>query len=212
MARQQNKTIRLIFVTVVLLFMLVVLPLGSWYYLQNGLDYRISTMSELKQYGLLPDLSYRTLDGKNLTTADLRGKVTVTNVLDWHNPTLADAYGTYLQRLHEQFNERADVYFLIHTPDTTKARAFAQQYGLQDSTQCFFLSGTPTEIAALPTNYHLSADALKTHFTLIDTKTMVRKHYDVRDEQQVKRLVEHLALLIPLQKKEEITLKRDLKK
>lgn len=214
MAGKQNKIIRLVIATLILLFLLIVLPLGSWYYLKNGLDYRMTTMSELKQFGTLPNFSYTTFSNATIATPNLQGKVAVVNVLDLQNEQLSRTLGGILERLHDQFNERQDVYFLIHVMDTSKTTIenFARQYQLQDDTQCYFIPTSAANLAVLPANYHLSADSLYSHFTLVDTKQMVRKHYDVQDEAQVKRLVEHLALLLPLQKREELTLQREREK
>ncbi len=214
MAGKQNKTILLILVTLVLLFILVVLPLGSWYYLKNGLNYRIATMSELKNYGKLPAFSYHTFSNNNVKSADLQGKVVVVNALPLQNESLTNAWGTTLEKLHDQFDERSDVCFLVYVADTsrTNLESFTSKYQLQDYNQCYFV---PFEAAAMPklaSDYHIGVDSLPNHFTLIDTKGIVRKHYNVQEEAQVKRLVEHMALLLPLQKKEEISLQREPEK
>jgi len=214
MARKQNKTIRLIIATLILLLVLVVLPLGSWYYLNNGLNYRLTTMGELKEFGKLSGLTYPTFAGKNVQDADLQGKVTVANVINLQDEQLSNTFGNVLEKLHDQFDERQDVLFLIHVTDTSKINmeVFATRYKLDDYAQCQFIPTDAAMLQHLQPNYYISADSLQTHFTLVDTKSMVRKHYDVRDEAQVKRLVEHIALLLPLRKKEEITLKRELEK
>lgn len=214
MAGKQNKTIRLILATLVLIFVLGILPMGSWFYLKNGLNYRLTAMRELKDYGKVQALTYPTSTGTILKAADLNGKVTITNVVDAHNPQLLDTWGGVLEKLHNQFDERQDVLFLIHVLDTTpnNTEAFATQYKLKDSTQCYFIPTDAAMLQELQQDYHISADSLLTCFTLIDTKNTVRKHYDVQDNAQVKRMVEHIALLLPLQKHEEITLKREREK
>lgn len=214
MAKKQNKIIRLVTATLILVFLLVVLPFGSWYYLKDGLDYRLSTMSELKQYGVLPDFSYPTSVSTSISTADLKEKVAVLNVLDLQNAERSRTLGGILEKLHSQFDERKDVFFLIHMLDTSKVNIenFAKEYKLEDYAQCFFIPTDGATLATLSSKYHVSTDSLYTHFTLVDTKGMVRKHYNMDDKTQVKRLVEHLALLLPLQKMEEITLKREQEK
>ncbi|MFN7116680.1 MAG: TlpA family protein disulfide reductase [Saprospiraceae bacterium] len=213
-SKQQNKIVRLILATLVLLFVLVILPLGSWYYLRNGLNYRVTTMSELNNYGKLPDFSYNTVVNTQVQTADLQGKVAVANVLDLKNEALSATWGTMLEKLHDQFNERNDVRFLIYVTDTarTTIESFTTKYKLQDYEQCYFIPADADVIKKLPLDHHIGADSLLTHLTLVDTKGMVRKHYNVQDQAQVKRLVEHMALLLPLQKREEISLQREPEK
>lgn len=214
MAKTSNKTFQLIIITLVLLFILVILPLGSWYYLQNGLNYRITTMSELKNYGTLPAMSYATFSGTQVADADLKGKVVVANVLNMQDDQSLTVWGKVMEKLHDQFDERKDVRFLIHVLDTTQANitSFSKKYKLDDYEQCYFIPTEATALTALAANYHVGADSLLTHFILVDTKNVVRKHYNVQDEAQVKRLVEHLALLLPLQKKEEISIQMEREK
>lgn len=214
MANKQSKTLQLIVATIVLLFVLVVLPLGSWYYLKNGLNYRLTTMSELSDYGKLPAFSYHTFEGMNLTFNDLQGKVIVANVLNFENNQSNRALGAILEKLHDQFDERSDVCFLVHVTDTSLARvaSFSAKYNLEDDNQFYFIPLDTTQMTALAKDYRLGIDSLATYFTLVDTKGIVRKHYNVQDDTQVKRLVEHLALLLPLQKKEEISLQREPEK
>jgi hypothetical protein len=214
MAKKQNKIIRLVVATLILLFLLVILPFGSWYYLKDGLDYRVTTMGELKKYGTLPEFTYPTFVNTSIAAADLKDKVVVANVLDLQDEQWSRTFGSILEKLHDQFNERKDVLFLIHVTDTSKTNVdnFAKQYQLDDYAQCYFIPTDPSALAAVQSNYHLAVDSLYSNFTLIDTKQMVRKHYNAQDEAQVKRLVEHMALLLPLQKREEPTIKREREK
>ena len=162
MAGKQNKVVTLIITSLILLFILVVLPVGSWYYLKEGLDYRMTKIGELKQYGTLPDFSYTTLWNKPITAADIKDKVVVANVLDLQNGEMSRSFGQILEKLHIQFDERKDVCFLIHVLDTVGVNAenFARKYQLEDATQCYFIPTLATDLKHLASDYHLSADSL----------------------------------------------------
>jgi hypothetical protein len=209
--------LKIILQTLALLLFLVVLPFGSWYYLKNGMDYRVATMGELKHYGKIPTLSYTTYTNQTLTDSFFINKILIASVLDLKNPEMSETFGEVLEKLHEQFNERKDVLFLLHLADTSATQAavddFMGKYKLKDTEQCLFLK-TPanTTIAAIGQTFHLPPDNVFPYFSLTDTKGEIRHYYDVRKIEEVRKLVEHTALLVPLEKTQEITLKREQEK
>lgn len=109
--RKENRILRIVLQTLALLLFLVVLPFGSWYYLKNGMDYRVSTMSDLKQYGKMPAFFYTTFADTTFDNAAIKDKIVVANLLDLQNTSMRQNFGTILQRLHDQFKGREDVLF-----------------------------------------------------------------------------------------------------
>lgn len=203
--------------TLALLLFLVVFPLGSWYYLKNGMDYRVATMGELKHYGKIPALSYTTFANQTLTDSFFTNNILITSVLDFQNAAMSETFGKTLEKLHEQFDERKDVLFLIHLADTSATQAmverFAMTYKLNDFEQCLFLRMPEnTAIATVEQNFYLPHDNDFPYFSLTDIKGEIRHYYDVRKIEEVRKLVEHTALLVPFEKSKEITLKRKQEK
>ena len=91
---------------------------------------------------------------------------------------------------------------------TAKATTFAEQYQLDDTKQCYFLKGSAQDINKLSTEggYSLPmAEGMSLvdnpYMILADTSLTVRRIYDVREPSQVSRLVEHIALILPLETK-----------
>ncbi len=203
MTAQTSRRNSTIVVAIAILFLLLVgLPIGSWYYLRTGLEYRKEVMADLDDLGKVPSISLKTFSGKTLDNQNIAKKMVITSFLNFQNKEITKQSGAWLQRLHDQFDERSDLAFLIHVVDTSatseEVERFAQQYQLQDSAQCFFLKDNPEVFRTIATNvYKIPLEEIDQHFALTDTSGTVRQKYNITNNNEVKRLVEHTALLLP---------------
>ncbi|MEL6865637.1 MAG: hypothetical protein AAFP19_14515 [Bacteroidota bacterium] len=208
--------------TIVLTMMIVVLPLGSWYYLQMGFNYYKDAMSELHEYGPLPNFALLNQMGDTIQEEQLKGKVAVISFV----PSEAAARKKQLEitsALFDQFDVRDDIIFLLHESKDYALSADqlireARENQLSDSEQLFWLSTDQSTMLDLLGNgykmpnmaaqrekgspYPLQADpdpqpGNYPYIILVDTNLMIRNYYDYRDDQSVKRLIEHLALIMP---------------
>lgn len=204
-----------------LLLILVILPLGALYYMNQGAKWRKERLEELKDYSQLSEqqlrMAYDTLtdiftDEKNII---------VTSFINPEQSEFHADFGANLQRLHEQFDARGDVYFFTHVLNDdqgTFSQAFREKYGLEDEAQCFFIKGKDELMESLATKaYQIERQEGESwknssHFALVDNM-MVRNYYNVQNPEAVKRLVEHIAILIPPRKdREELVFKREVEK
>ena len=219
--------------TLALTAMLVFLPLGSWYYLQIGFNYNKDMMAQLKDYGQIPAFDLYTQQGTNLSKQDLAGKLVVAAFFSNESPYL-DSLFSGINKIHEQFNEREDVYFLLHHLDSlspAQLQEIAQRYELKDREQCFLLSGNPEQMQALLKGYgipqlplatdtstyqvkHNVANSIEDYpfLVLADTSSVIRNFYEVDKGKALFRLVEHLAIKLPREVEEKPVLKRDKEK
>lgn len=205
-----------------LVLLLIVFPAASWYYLNSGLQYRRSAMAELQDYGNFPLSSWIMADGSPLAAGYLEKKMLVANIL----PTGPDGelvaqYGQTLQQLHDQFDERDELLFVtvLHGDSAQVAQQFdnfTQTYQLTDKNQQLFVQLDDAAYRQLDRGlFHpenagdQSADAF---LLLTDTTATIRRYYDVRQSHDIKRLVEHIALLLPLKKDRELIFKREVEK
>lgn len=209
-----------LFQLLALLAMLVGFPLVSWYYLQTGLDYRLKKMNELENRGQLPDFQYKNLSGELLNSQRLANYLVVGH---FSNGTRSDALMSAFKRLHQQFDERNEVFFLHLCSDTTSTMAnqllqAAQNQQLQDTAQCYQVQLLPAQASLLAeavrlpfADYGMSVDQ-NTLFFLADS-LQVKAYYDFTKEEELKRLVEHIALNLPVQKsRQELIFKREKEK
>lgn len=200
-----------------LTIILVVFPGVSWYWLSQGLDYRKTAKAELKDLGPLPDFSWRNYTGSTLHQADLRGAFVIAGIYDLSQPKLSETFGREFSRLHDQFDDRKDVLFLsVVGPDSTLIPAFVEKYKLADTTQCFFFSTTAEEMKNLAQKGFRMPASDGTKFPFIafsDTSSVIRNYYDVRDNSQLKRMVQHISLLLPMSKsRDELRFQRESEK
>lgn len=196
---------------------LVVFPAVSWYWLSRGLDYRKTAKAELKDLGPLPDMTWRNYNGKMLSKADLEGSFVIAGVYDLAQPELSGYFGREFSRLHDQFDDRKDVLFLsVVGQDTTLIPAFLKQYELSDTTQCYFFPTMEDAMKNLAqTGFRMPElnGATSPYIAFADTSSVIRNYYDVRDNVQLKRMVQHISLLLPMSKsRDELRFKREAEK
>lgn len=206
-----------------LLFFLVILPGGSWYYLSRGLDYRMSTLEELKEIGPIPVFGTIHHNGNALSEELFEEKMVVSSFLDLKQNPAADDFGTLLNKLHDQFDAREEVLFFTYilgekADSTGMLDNFIQKYELQDTAQCFFLLADDQLIRQqaidaykLPLTEGQNLEN-QTLMVYTDRKGIIRSYYDIQKEDRQKRLVEHIAMLLPKKKDRELVFKRETEK
>lgn len=210
---------RTIFQFGALIMLLIVFPAVSWYYLNSGLQYRRAAMEELDDYGTFPNAPWTMVDGSTISPGFLHGKMILANVLPAKDEGLYDQFGHTLQKLHHQFDERNELVFLSLVPGDSaqvinRAERFRESFDLNDGAQLFFLQVGNNKLEELRSRLlqpqeEISEDAM---FLLTDTSATIRRYYDVREEADIKRLVEHIALLLPLKKDRELIFRRETEK
>lgn len=198
----------------ILVFFIVFMPLGSWYYLQSGFNYHKKLMSDLKDYGKIPEFNLLTQNGDSLNSNDLHGKIMIVNFYAENKPSTA-LTTDYARKILSQFKNRTDLIFLFHSlnPEMqhdSLLKAVAEKENLLNH-QVYFLSGDEVETAELFTlGYKIPMPEKKAagqlpeecpFFVLIDTNLTIRNYYDVNDKTSMDRLVEHLAIILPREKK-----------
>lgn len=204
---------------VLLLAFIVIIPLGSWYYLKRGYDYRKEAMEELKDYGKLPTLAYSTVDGKENVVDSLSGKMVIAHLLNTENEDLTTQFGKTLKKLHEQFKNTGRLAIVTLGVDPTKddsksLEAFAKAYDLWDQPHYYLIAPDSTGISAQAKQLYLPESDFSNspYFVLADSSSMVKNHYQVTDEASVQELVMHSAMFMPRKPKRKIIFKRETEK
>lgn len=163
-----------------LLLLLVVLPLVSWYYLSQGYDYQIQARSELKDYG-----KWSLLDAG----LDTMGYTIVFNRLD-ENTTSNSKFTETLNQLIDQFGERSDFFIgLLDDENISSSLHF------DDSSKVIFFASNEFEADQV---------ILANKFYLADRNGIIRNIYNCNQIEEIKRMVEHIALILPQQPSSDI--------
>ena len=179
-----SKSGKAIAQTVALSLMLIILPLVSWYYLNRGLDYQIAARSELGNLGDWVLSQNFDFYGNPLDPQFFKGKMIIGGLFQ---PALSKT----IQKLHEQFDERDDLVFVFFIQENSDI------LDLKDAKQVIWLNQESNQ---------------SKEFFLVDIKGVIRRTYDLNDVKQVKRLVEHTAILLPKKQDRELVFKRELEK
>jgi len=190
-----------------LLLLLVILPGGSWFYLQRGYNHRKAALAELKEIGVAGAFEGRDQNGNVVSQEFLRKRVTVAGFLpddDRQRKTWISRLGT----IHAQFDDRNDVCFLLFADSAAvpDPLAFSLENGLTDSLQWAIVPAEKDEVMQL-----LHLPDLQ-HLALADTAAMVRRHYDILDNAQMGRMIEHITILMPRLPDPDIEFRRDKEK
>ena len=196
------------FAAIIMLLLLAGLPLGSWYYLQSGLNYQKQLRAELKDLGQVPNFELTDQEGNIFSSENLKGKLSVVAFVDPKEQT--GAAGDYMQqllKLQDQFEKRSDLVFLTHVRSgsdegSAKLASFLDKHQLLDAAQCYFFPASDRQLNDWATQrFHLpkseSSSTVNPYLGLIDANKTLLKYYDSRSESEIKKLVEHIAILLP---------------
>lgn len=202
-----------------LLLLLVVLPLGSWYYLQTGLNYRIQAINELQDIAPLPDFELLNYNDSTVAQERFSDQLVIGHFYTGANEAV---YFDLLQRLKEQFDERPDVSFLTFREgrDIGTLAESAQlllDYGVEDPEQFFFLHGEEPEMARLAASLKLtgavqSGSLVDNQQLFFADSAMVRGTYDMTDTEDLKLLIKHITLNLHPIEEPDIIFERETEK
>lgn len=205
-----------------ILIILIGFPLLSWYYLKSGYDYQMDARSELKDYGKIPAFSFKDLDGSDYSNNSLGDTLSVFSFLG-KEENINEEIFKVMGKLNTQFGDNRNLKLLLVALDEKEFQPSGlddlfQKYKL-DSRQHFMLSSPNGSIQnwlgqkiKVPTQWIekeneaaeiiFESNASGTlsdypFFILMDRKQMIRNFYHVDQVNEVKRMVEHIALLLP---------------
>lgn len=189
-----------------LFLLLVGLPAGSWYYLQKGLDYRLETMGQLKDHG----------DFKLFTTESSEEETKAVRLINFLSAEEAkrEEQGILLSKLYEQFDKRED-FQLITFWDSSSFNGldvFKATFGLEEEPQCTFEPLGQADWARFVQTYEKEAATPGQHMALVDLEGNIRSFYAQSEQKEVRSLVEHIALLLPMKKQNKPELRREIEK
>ncbi len=217
--KPKKNSIAFVLQFVALGVILIGFPAGSWYYLQKGMDQRRAIMDELKDLGSLKAYTMSVPDADSWSFEDLQGKVKIVSFLDAESSLQGQLAGQTLQQLHDQFDNRDDIVFLLHFGDVSNAqmKRFVEQFEIDDPDQCLLLNMEGNAFQSVLTeNYLMPYDDYRNQdgevILLVDTQNEIRRYYDLKSEVEKKLLVEHIAFLMPRQQEKDLIFKREKEK
>lgn len=178
-----------------LLLVLFVLPGGSWYYLKKGADYRISHIKDMVSKG---DFNNENIVGITKPNIDsLYGKTIIVGLSNQESTHL-QKMDSQLEKLMDQFGERKDFKIIRLVESESGAEDFVET----SQKHIWVANQTKASIEkcgiASEMNYPIWA--------LVDHENQIRNYYALDD---FEKLVVQSAMILPIEKRKKIDLKRD---
>jgi len=198
---------RLVFRFLMLFLLLVLTPAVSWYYLSKGLDYRQEHLQHLDHFGQAPEGSWLSSDGVPISKADWQEQLSLICFLS-EDPDPASVTPV-LSRIHAQFDDREDVviYQFVYIRDNV-----AVEPG-PDPLQWLVLPLPLSEWEELRGRWSaMLGKDVSDGVVLVDRKGELRQTFRLKDDAEMKRLVETVAVMLPPKKVDKPQLNREQEK
>jgi hypothetical protein len=200
---------RKIVIGVIISLILVGLPGGSYLYMRSGLTWRKQAVSELGQYGKIRP-AFLILPGGERQNR-LESSVAVIHIFG-KNPDLTPANRKILddgERLFSQFGKigeqiRPDFRLgMIAEGGTAEFISYKQTLPSADYATWVWTGALDDWRAIVDYGYQQyckkeGIQPAKEYYAITDTSGQIRRYYDALDEKQVGRMVEHVAMLLPV--------------
>ncbi len=195
-------------------------PLGSWYYLNKGYDYRMAIIAELdQQLGTAPDFQLINQRGEMISQENMPKNAVITNFVDLAEIDKSKAYMDLLYKIQDQFDKKDDILFYTYikaaSPEAVKN--YCDDLNIKVDKQWHFLTGASAEMDQFIQAFPFPAGTNKTYagnpvIAIADTSSVIRYFYDMNEPKNSSKLIEHIANLMPQAAPEEARMKRELEK
>lgn len=190
MAKKRKPVVQL----VLLGLLLVVLPVGSYLYLEWGYDYRVAALDELDEFGPIA----------TAVDYEIPGPRTV-DVIYVSPVRPSDSVAQSLLNLHDAWDDQPLVQFVGLGQDRPVV--------VEDALQSRLVPRTDANLEAFAElgnrDTHCQRVPVEQRALVVDTAGTVRRCYDLHEGAEVNRLVEHLTMLVPRPEKEDVYLERE---
>lgn len=171
------------FLGIIVCLIIFGLPAGSYYYLDKGYNYRMTALKEIEPKGIIQDVKVVGAEQENLhQVLNKQTSLIYHGALNQENREVID-------RVFEKYGER-DLFqiFGLHKDSSTLNRVdLWQEFVVADEDILFD-----------------SEDMI-----LVDTSYQIRSRY-MFEEQDIKDMVKHVAIVIPLPTRKTVRLKREM--
>ena len=177
--------------TTILFVILLGLPALSWYYLKKGADWRISGLEAIANKTPLETDTYQFATFKNKEVNLVEGRFYLASNISATSETEKAA----LQKLADQFDHRDDLIYLL--------------FGLPSNNTSLDEQWQQVDCSSSPCS-RLTAQLFPSgmNAALVDDSLNLRRSYDLLNEEDAHALIEHAAILFPVEKRKKIELIR----
>lgn len=209
-----------IFRVIAISIFLIGFPAVSWYYLNEGYKYRMGILEELdQQLGTPPPFQLVNQTGKIIDNEFMKEKVIIANFMELDAVDASKANMEKLYNIQDQFDKKDDILFYTYIKaDSLKAvQNYVNSLGIKEEKQWNFLTGTDAKMEQFIQAFPLPENSSRTYagnstVAIVDTSSTIRFFYDINNNKEVSKLIEHIANLMPQAPPAEARTKRELEK
>lgn len=201
------------------LFFIVIIPLGSYYYLKRGYDYRKDAMKKMQNLGPLPTMDFTTVDGRKVVADSLQGRMVIASAFSLKNEAEAEQFAELISKLYDQFEETGRLVLLSFgiDPQYDQASAissFATKYGLANKPLMYWIPADSSGMDKVIDHLYFPSSSSDSYpyFALSDTSQTVQNHYSIEDMDAIREMVTHTAMFLPLKPRKRVVFKRETEK
>jgi hypothetical protein len=191
--------LKTVYQTVALLFLLVIFPMGSWYYLKTGFAYRKNALNELKPYGNLNSFELKDVN-VNVFKID-SSHVYLFQILK------SDEIDKYLSKILTAYEARTDVSAVLvdcHGGSTTDSTNLKGVLKIEvNESLCNAIAKVSGEVQ--------NDTKLIPNILLMNSKGEFVQGYNIVNSEDRARLIKHVSITMPGVKKVEKISKKTTK-
>ena len=193
-APEKKKNVHL--VSALIFLVLFILPLGSVYFLNKGMNFNKAVKKELTVKGKVSEFSVANQHNSIIDTNLLNGRVTVVNFFD-HNEATAKSQADQINKVHSSFDDTEDVYFLSFLKKDTNRNLLDRsiELGVNDIKQWSVVELDEKRWDNISGDVFQSKEGI----VLVDTSLNIRHYYKGYNDSLIGHLVLHISKIIPKQ-------------
>lgn len=179
---------RKLFVPIFVFALLIVLPAISWYYLKSGMSWRREAISELSDYGSVESIQIPLADARDIDMQEFKDHLMIFYQMDCD---AVDSEIQTIEAIRDQFRKRKDVQIFLsgkcldqYTPQKTSNNILQKINCKVNAEACMELSQSFFKIPGK-------------NIAFVDGNLNIRNYYQSSNQHDRKRLVEHIAMMLP---------------
>ena len=188
---------RFVLISAFLLLVLFILPAGSWYYLKKGADYRMEHIKDMTSKGDFVQSNIIGITKDNIDS--LRSKTILLGISNGDQSPMIDTMNRQVELLVDQFGDRDDLKVIRVISDESGGGDFMESKKMEH----LWIANQSNESIK---NFGVKSEMKKPFWSLVDYKGQIRNYYSIDD---FEKLVVQSAMILPVEKRKKIDLKRD---
>ena len=217
---EEKRNKGLIFQFIMLMLLLAVTPIGTYFWMKEGVDYRAKRLAELEDFGRIGNFESINAKGTAFDTTDTAGKMILVTLLEGDDAAVkkrVERIELVENQMEEQLDQRKDMLFLFYTTKSDLEN-YSKNLLVKENDKFVFVTVSDAEMNRIKKDVFYFENAKKigveieNPLALVDLKGKIRHYYDPFKNDDMGKLVEHMAMILPQDKDKDIVFRRESEK